>query len=73
MSNKDIVAKEIGNRVKWSKKIYKEFVELYNQQELTVGQIKKELKLNNYRYSTYRNYAAANKDIKLRQGRGVLK
>lgn len=73
LSNKDIVAKEIGNRVKWSKKIYKEFVELYNNRELTVAQIKKELKLNDYRYRAYRKYAAENKDIKLRQGRGVLK
>lgn len=72
LSNKDIVAKEIGNRVKWSKKTYKEFVELYNQQELTVAQIKKELKLNDYRYMAYRKYAAENKDIQLRKGRGVL-
>lgn len=72
LSNKDIIAKERGNRVKWSKKTYKKFVELYNQQELTVGQIKKELKLNDYRYRAYRNYATENKDIQLRQGRGVL-
>ena len=73
LSNKDIVAKEIGNRVKWSKKTYKEFVELYNNRELTVAQIKKELKLNDYKYRAYRNYAAENKDIQLRKGRGVLK
>lgn len=72
LSNKDIIAKERGNRVKWSKKTYKKLVELYNQQELTVGQIKKELKLNDYRYRAYLKYAAENKDIKLRQGRGVL-
>lgn len=68
----DIEPKKRGVKVKWSKKTYKEFVELYNQQELTVGQIKKELKLNDYRYRAYRKYAAENKDIKLRQGRGVL-
>ena len=72
LSNKDIVAKEVGNRVKWSKKIYKEFVELYNNRELTVTQIKKELKLNDYRYRAYRKYAAENRDIQLRKGRGVL-
>ena len=70
LSNKDIVAKERGNRVKWSKKTYKQFVRLYNQEELKVAQIKKELKLNDYRYSTYRDYAVKNNDIKLRKERG---
>lgn len=69
----DIEPKKRGVKVKWSKKTYKEFVELYNQQELTVGQIKKELKLNDYRYEIYRNHAAKNKDIQLRYGRSVLK
>ena len=73
LSNGEIAPKERGTRVKWSKKTYKEFVELYNQHELTVCQIKKELKLNDYKYRAYRNYAAANKDIQLRKGRGVLK
>ena len=68
----DIEPKKRGVKVKWSKKTYKEFVELYNQHELTVCQIKKELKLNDYRYEIYHNYAAANKDIQLRKGRGVL-
>lgn len=68
----DIEPKKRGVKVKWSKKTYKEFVELYNQQELTVGQIKKELKLNDYRYEIYRNHAAKNKDIQLRYGRSVL-
>lgn len=69
----DIEPKKRGVKVKWSKKTYKEFVELYNQQELTVVQIKKELKLNDYRYEIYRNHAAKNKDIQLRYGRSVLK
>lgn len=69
----DIEPKKRGVKVKWSKKTYKEFVELYNQQELTVAQIKKELKLNDYRYEIYRNHAAKNKDIQLRYGRSVLK
>lgn len=69
----DIEPKKRGVKVKWSKKTYKEFVELYNQQELTVAQIKKELKLNDYRYEIYRNHAAKNKDIQLRYGGSVLK
>lgn len=72
LSNGEIVPKERGTHVKWSKKTYKEFVELYNNRELTVTQIKKELKLNDYMYRAYRKYAAENRDIQLRKGRGVL-
>ena len=71
LSNGDIAPKSRKIHINKNEKTYKEFVNLYNNRELTVAQIKKELKLNDYRYEIYRNHAAKNKDIQLRPiGRG---
>lgn len=72
LSNGDITLKTRKISIHKNEKTYKEFVNLYNNRELTVAQIKKELKLGEGRYRAYLKYAAENKDIKLRQGRGVL-
>ena len=73
LSNGDITPKPRKIPINKNEKTYKEFVNLYNNRELTVAQIKKELKLGVGRYRAYLKYAAENKDIQLRQGRGVLK
>lgn len=72
LSNGDITLKTRKISIHKNEKTYKEFVNLYNNRDLTVAQIKKELKLGEGRYRAYLKYAAENKDIKLRQGRGVL-
>lgn len=72
LSNGDITPKPRKIHINKNEKTYKEFVNLYNNRELTVAQIKKELKLGVGKYRAYLKYAAENKDIKLRKGRGVL-